>query len=179
MNIRILAEVLLVIFAISIVVVEIIRKTVSPATSWISTYLTGPYSWIEDIGFVALFVALELFPHILNTHGLVTIIFTVAGIGVLMTMVSDKFFPSLFPSLPTTTISLIHRISAGIAFTGATFGLMLVSASTLDTFLLSACLAGTLWLYIGAKNGSNGQMVAEKLLACGITLIAFLRLKDI
>lgn len=179
MNIRLLAEILLVVFAGTAVLVEILnRKDINPATSWISTYLTGPYSWLEDVGFLALAIAFNLFPHIFNLNSFLSVVFPVAGVAVFLTMASDKFFPHLFPSLSSGAIGQIHRASAGIAFFTASLGLILIAALPINIVLLCLCFGIIIWLIKGT-NDADAPQWSEKLLAYTLVLVAFLQLKGL
>lgn len=171
-----IALLLLGIFLGTVAAVEILRRSVvSLQSSWISTYLTGPYGYIEDVGFVALAAALLMFPHILNLSLIPTIMFTAGGIGVLLTMITRVFFAKLFPSMSAATITKLHVLSAGVAFAGAYFGVALSHPSHAAAILLAAgsllCVA-----LVVDKDVADNMQIAEKVGALALTIAAALRL---
>ena len=105
-------------FLLSCTVVEIIRRQdVDYRDSWISTYLTGPWSWIEDTGFYAMACSLLLLPHVLNLGLIQTVAATVGAVALTLVVLTRKYFGIWF-KLPAPTVTRYHVISAGVAFAG-------------------------------------------------------------
>ncbi len=177
MNFKLLELGLLAFFGVTAVLVELLRKDVNPLNSPISTYLTGPYSYLEDLGFVALFGALEFLPHYLKLELLPTVLLSASGVGVLFAMLTRKFFPKLFPSLSSSKITQIHVASAAVGFLGAFLGLL---ASGLTVFekvvILGTALVCAVFSFYPPLVKNSGTEIAEKLGALGIVSTIALRI---
>src|SRR5574337_1567820 len=113
-------------FLVAIGLVEYLdRRSLNPARTWISSYITdAPLSWLEDLGFVALAASMELMPHIFKAGMPQTVALSVGGVAALLVVASRKYFPTWFPGLSASTITRIHILSAGIAFLGAFGGIL-------------------------------------------------------
>ena len=158
-------------FLVGISAVEAIRRhEVSYKTSWISTYIQGPYSWIEDLGFAALAGSLELLPHVLNLGLVQTLSATVGGVALVMVVVTRKYFHSWFPSLSGSAITRMHVLSAGLAFAGAAIAAWDGEYSIVSHGILIA--TGIACAVVAFMDDFNGSEIAEKLGALGVCLAA-------
>src|SRR5574337_85417 len=162
-------------FLVAIGLVEYLdRRSLNPARTWISSYITdAPLSWLEDLGFVALAASMELMPHIFNAGVLQTVALSVCGIAALLVVASRKYFPTWFPSLSASTITRIHILSAGIAFIAA-FGGILIGSSIFVKLTLGAAVLVS-GLVFNTSSPVKGQMI-EKILAVGICIAGLVRL---
>ena len=198
MNFKLFELVLTGIFATTAILVEVLRKItppsgetpsqVNPLQTTISTYLTGPYSILEDLGFVALFGALELLPKTLNLSLAPTILLSLSGVGVLFAMLTRKVFPKLLPSLSPAITTKIHVASAAVAFSGAFLGLLGSGLTLLEKGILlgTAVVCGLLALASAdalsflpslSKNPNfKSSSIVEKLGALGIVATLALRI---
>lgn len=163
-------------FGVGLVAVEIIRKNQVPIpSSWVSTYLTGPDSWIEDAGFTTLAGAFILLPIYRAMPLMGEILFYIGGGAVFLTMLSRRYFAAWFSRLSAQTITSIHVYSAGVAFLGTALALLWVAptesfAGSRSTYIiLAATTFGCVDLLFFDKISNNTQW-AEKAGAMGLFL---------
>lgn len=170
-----LATLCLAFFLVTIGVVEYLdRRSLNPARTWISSYITGaPLSWLEDLGFVAMSASLELMPHIFKAGLAQTVALSVGGVAALLVVASRKYFPTWFPSLSASTITRIHVLAAGVAFITAFGGILIGSSSSVKLILGAAVLVSG--LVFNTSSPVKGQMI-EKILAVGICIAGLVRL---
>lgn len=172
MNAVFFNELLLQLFLLGTVAVEFLRKTPPPSDTWISTYLTGPYSDVEDFAFLAMVAALEILPTTMNFHGLPAILFHVGGAALFVVLATRKWFTGLFSSFSSATVTRIHVVFSAIAFL-ATAGALFVVGNLRDRVILGVTALVCILLYETYKN-TNGPQLSEKLGALGIYLVASL-----
>ena len=175
MNITEIAIFCLPFFLVAIGLVEYLdRRSLNPARTWISSYITDvPLSWLEDLGFVALAASMELMPRIFKAGLTQTVALSVGGVAALMVVASRKYFPTWFPSLPASTITRIHVLAAGVAFITA-FGGILIGSSIFVKLILGAAVL-VCGLVFNTSSPVKGQMI-EKILAVGICIAGLVRL---
>lgn len=162
-------------FLVAIGLVEYLdRRSLNPARTWISSYITdAPLSWLEDLGFVALAASLELMPHIFKAGLAQTVALSAAGIAALLVVASRKYFPTWFPSLSASTITRIHVLAAGVAFITAFGGILIGSSISVKVVMgLSVLSCG---LVFNTDSQVKDQMI-EKILAGGICIAGLVRL---
>ncbi len=124
---------LIAIFAITFVAVQVLREShlfyaalppamdssvrdLSIINDPISSYLTGPYGWFLDAGFVALAAALWLF--VLGSPLLAAWGFAVGGIGVLGAMLTKRIPTMLGQNIDGKPWEPIHLVCAALGFVG-------------------------------------------------------------
>lgn len=150
-------------FVLSLITAEFLRPEPIDR-SWVSTYLTGPDSWIEDVGFLLLAAAVFLMPAVLpGPHWL----YIVSGTSIVMVMASRVLLPRL-TSLPPDLITHIHIAFSGIAFlsTGVLAALALGRPALLVLGITGLACA----LVLVFAPPDVRMQIAEKLLALGIPL---------
>lgn len=155
--------VLCLLFVLSLITAEFLRPEPIDR-SWVSTYLTGPDSWIEDVGFLLLAAAVFLMPAALPGPRW---LYMVSGVSIVMVMASRVLLPRV-TSLPPDLITHIHVAFSGIAFlsTGVLAFLALGRPALLVLGITG--LACTLVLVFAPP--AIRMQIAEKLLALGIPL---------
>jgi len=102
------------------------RKTLSPLTNPMSSYLAGvPLAWLQDLGFGALAVALLILPLIFPFSMLEIATFYLSAVAI-AGVVGTKWVIQESGNLAERALmERIHVICAGIAFAGTTLGLLL------------------------------------------------------
>lgn len=157
-------------FLASLIAVELLRKkTVDPLTSWISTYLTGPYSFIEDAGFVALAVALFLYP----SSGTASIVLGIGSICVFLSMASRRFLPYFISSV--SLVTRIHVVVSGLAFLTTAAGLLLLRSLPVSGVLVGTVLVDLILLVLYSDDPPTQQII-EKVSVAGIGIAALVPL---
>lgn len=150
-------------FVLSLLAAEFLRPEPIDC-SWVSTYLTGPDSWIEDVGFLLLAAAVFLMSAVLPGPRW---LYMVSGVSIVMVMASRVLLPRV-TSLPPDLITHIHVAFSGIAFlsTGVLAFLALGRPALLVLGITG--LACTLVLVFAPP--AIRMQIAEKLLTLGIPL---------
>lgn len=155
--------VLCLLFVLSLITAEFLRPEPIDR-SWVSTYLTGPDSWIEDVGFLLLAAAVFLMPTVLpGPHWL----YIVSGTSIVMVMASRVLLPRL-TSLPPDLITHIHIAFSGIAFLSTGFLAVLALGKPALVVLGVTAVACIVSLVFAPPD--IRMQIAEKLLTLGIPL---------
>lgn len=150
-------------FVLSLITAEFLRPEPIDR-SWVSTYLTGPDSWIEDVGFLLLAAAVFLMPTVLPGPRW---LYMVSGVSIVMVMASRVLLPRL-TSLPPDLITHIHIAFSGIAFLST--GVLAVLALGKPALVVLGVTAVACIVSLVFAPPDIRMQIAEKLLTLGIPL---------
>ena len=150
-------------FVLSLMAAEFLRPE-SIDRSWVSTYLTGPDSWIEDVGFLLLAAAVFLMPAVLPGPRW---LYMVSGISIVMVMASRVLLPRI-TSFPPDIVTRVHVAFSGIAFLST--GVLAFLALGRPALLVLGIMGLACALALVFAPPDVRMQIAEKLLTLGIPL---------
>lgn len=150
-------------FVLGVVIPELLRVKLDAATEPVSTYLTGPYHWIEDAGFGALAAAFVVLA--LTLDGVATVFALATAAGVIGAMATDSF------GLGGPARHVWHIRSAALAFIAA-FALELATAHGWLWYPVAAYPVAVGLVYLWHPEASAWQEKTAVALIC-IWLVCF------
>lgn len=150
-------------FVLSLTAAEFLRPEPIDC-SWVSTYLTGPDSWIEDVGFLLLAAAVFLMPAVLPGPRW---LYMVSGISIVMVMASRVLLPGI-TSFPPDIVTRVHVAFSGIAFLST--GVLAFLALGRPALLVLGIMGLACALALVFAPPAIRMQTAEKLLTLGIPL---------
>lgn len=156
-------------FVLSLMAAEFLRPEPIDR-SWVSTYLTGPDSWIEDVGFLLLAAAVFLMPAVLPGPRW---LYMVSGISIVMVMAS-RVLLSRITSFPPDIVTRVHVAFSGIAFLST--GVLAFLALGRPALLVLGIMGLACALALVFAPPDVRMQIAEKLLTLGIPLAFIVQL---